>query len=124
MEFSITRRQVLCDVLFFYVGDSAATVRKTNAYRKQNTPSKNRWGVFIGKLEFDREFIQNHCNIVNYLFTLQFKISSIFFFKKLIADANVSIASPLCLSTGCETSYSIKSFLTLFLSCSTPMLQS
>ena len=49
----------------------ACSSRKTNDYRKQSIPSKNRWGVFIDKLEFDREFIQNHCNIVNYLFTLQ-----------------------------------------------------
>ena len=29
------------------VGDGAFDVPKTNDYRKQNTPSKNRWGVFI-----------------------------------------------------------------------------
>ena len=117
-------RSVPTEFACLFVGTGVLDGPKNKRLLQIKHPIEKRWGVFIGKLEFDREFIQNHCNIVNYLFTLQFKISSIFFFKKLIADTNVSIASPLCLSTGCEPSYSIKSFLTLFLSCSTPMLQS
>ena len=53
MEFSITRRQVLCDVLFFYVGGGVPDGPKNKRLLQIKHPIEKRWGVFIGQLEFD-----------------------------------------------------------------------